>query len=87
MELGSSAEFQLYGVFIARFPIAADRNDISIAPYFFFAPVRLRALDREGWATGFFGNLAVVPENIAACGLVAVQAAKQFGGDAPVGTL
>jgi hypothetical protein len=45
------------------------------------------ALDRKRRAAGFFGDLAVLLEEIAAHGLVAVQTANKFRGHAPVGTL
>ncbi len=45
------------------------------------------ALDRQWRAAGFLGDLAILLEDVAACGFVAVQAAEQLCGHAPVGAL
>src|ERR1700750_396855 len=45
------------------------------------------ALDRQRRPSGLFGDLAILLHDEAARGLVAVEAAEQLGGHAPVGGL
>lgn len=47
----------------------------------------LEALDLQRPLTGFLGDFAVLFQDIAACGFVAVEAAEQVSGHAHVGAL
>ena len=54
---------------------------------FLFLAGPANAVDGQRRAARFLGDLAILFEDVAVCGLVAVQAAEQFRRHAPVGTL
>ena len=70
-----------------REPKKRQVTGLARTSLFLFRADSADALDGKRRAAGSRGDLAVLFEDVAVCGLVTMQPAEQFRGHAPVGTL